>query len=73
MRVSVDGPGEAKDERWALTKGLEKPAVANTWERIGARTWQRRSCRRRHRGLVGHVSRTWWTHIRCATHGGFSG
>jgi hypothetical protein len=30
MRVRVDGPGAAKDERWDLIEGPELPMVADT-------------------------------------------
>jgi hypothetical protein len=82
----VNGEGHAGSCRWTesdqgraldLTEGSESPGDQQWWLTLRtctrARTWWSRPCCRRDRGLVGHVSMTWWTRTRCDTHDSFSG
>jgi hypothetical protein len=76
MRVRVDGPRAAKDERWDMIEGTKKPPtsrVADTWDTYGHEDVVERSCHQRVQGLAGYVFGTWGMSMRCATHGGFSG
>jgi hypothetical protein len=74
MRARADRSGAVKDECCYMVDGSEQRSDHSWWlipmTCTHTRTWRSGPCCRRGRGLAGHMSRTWGTHMRCDTHGG---